>query len=136
MRKSTRLPPAILLGAWLLGPGVALANEVEIVHAGFRQSAPGTWSVEVTLAHADEGWEHYADAWRVVAPDGTVLGTRTLYHPHDNEQPFTRGLGGVAIPAGMATVFIEAHDKVHGWSAQRLAVNLDKAGGDRFEVSH
>ena len=136
MRMTTRFLPGILLGAWLLFPGAALANEVEIVRAAFRQSTPGTWSVQVTLVHEDAGWEHYADAWRVVAPDGAVLATRTLYHPHDNEQPFTRGLGAVAIPADMTTVYIEAHDKVHGWSAQRVQVSLDKASGDRFEVSH
>lgn len=111
------------------------ANDVEIVHAGFRHSGAGNWSVDVTLKHADSGWDHYADAWRIVAGDGTVLGTRTLYHPHENEQPFTRGLGGVAIPAGVTTVYVEAHDKVHGWSPQRVKVDLGTGGGPRFEVS-
>jgi hypothetical protein len=71
----------------------------------------------------------------VVAGDGTVLGTRTLYHPHETEQPFTRSLGGVAILAGMTTVYVEAHDKVHGWSPQRVLVDLERAKGERFEVS-
>jgi hypothetical protein len=71
----------------------------------------------------------------VVAGDGTVLGTRTLYHPHETEQPFTRSLGGLAIPAAVTTVYVEAHDKVHGWSPQRVQVNLEKARGERFEVS-
>ena len=114
---------------------IAFAGDVEIVHARFRHSGGGNWSVNVTLRHADSGWDHYADAWRVVAGDGTVLGTRTLYHPHETEQPFTRSLGGVAILAGMTTVYVEAHDKVHGWSPQRVRVNLEKARGERFEVS-
>ncbi|TDJ20475.1 MAG: hypothetical protein E2O65_02005 [Gammaproteobacteria bacterium] len=114
---------------------IAYAGEVEIVHTRFRHSSAGTWSVDVTLRHADAGWDHYADAWRVVAGDGTVLGTRTLYHPHETEQPFTRSLGGVAISAPMTTVYVEAHDKVHGWSPQRVQVNLDRAEGERFEVS-
>jgi hypothetical protein len=114
---------------------MAHAGEVEIVHAHFRHSGAGTWSVDVTLRHADSGWEHYADAWRVVAGDGTVLGTRTLYHPHETEQPFTRSLGGVAIPASMTTIYVEAHDKVHGWSPRRVQVDLQKAEGERFEVS-
>ncbi len=113
----------------------AFAGDVEIVHAQFRNSGGGDWSVDVTLRHADSGWDHYADAWRVVAGDGTVLGTRTLYHPHETEQPFTRSLGGVAIPAAMTTVYVEAHDKVHGWSPQRVQVNLEKAEGERFKVS-
>lgn len=110
------------------------ADEVAIVHTVFRHTGGG-WLVDVTLEHADTGWDHYADAWRVVTGDGTVLGTRTLYHPHENEQPFTRSLGGVTIPAGMTTVFVEAHDKVHGWNPRRVQVNLDKAKGERFEVS-
>ena len=114
----------------------AFAGEVEIVHAQFRHSGGGSWSVDVTLRHADSGWEHYADTWRVVAAgDGTVLGTRTLYHPHETEQPFTRSLGGLAIPAAVTTVYVEAHDKVHGWSPQRVRVNLEKAKGERFEVT-
>ena len=115
-------------------PGTGLANDVEIVHASFRYGG-GDWSVDVTLRHDDTGWDHYADAWRVVAVDGGVLGTRTLYHPHENEQPFTRSLGGVKIPDGTKTVFVEAHDKVHGWSPQRLKVDLGKSRGERFEVS-
>jgi hypothetical protein len=113
----------------------ASAGDVEIVHTRFRNSGGGDWSVDVTLRHADSGWDHYADAWRVVAGDGTVLGTRTLYHPHETEQPFTRSLGGVEIPAAMTTVYVEAHDKVHGWSPQRVQVNLEKAEGERFKVS-
>ena len=131
----TRLLAGVLLAGLMLGAVAARAGEVEIVHASFRHSNPGTWSVEVTLKHADTGWEHYADAWRVVAADGKVLATRTLYHPHVNEQPFTRGLTGVAIPETMTTVFIEAHDKVHGWSQQRLQIDLDRSSGKGFEVS-
>jgi len=81
----------------------------------------------VTLEHDDSGWEHYADAWRVVGRDGAVFGTRTLYHPHENEQPFTRSLSGIAIPPGTGTVWVEAHDKVHGWSSGRLELDLSAA---------
>ncbi len=116
-------------------PAAALASDVEIVHVSFLHSGGGNWSIDVTLRHADTGWEHYADAWRVVAGDAEVLGARTLYHPHVNEQPFTRSLGGVAIPARMTTIFVEAHDKVDGWSPQRVQVNLDMSKGDRFKVS-
>ena len=31
------------------------------------------------------------------------------------EQPFTRSLGGVAIPAELGRVTIRAHDSLHGW---------------------
>ncbi|MDX1434802.1 MAG: hypothetical protein R3286_20345 [Gammaproteobacteria bacterium] len=118
----------------LLAAYPALAGEVSIVHASFRQLAPGEWQVDVTLRHADTGWDHYADAWRVVDEQGEVLGTRTLYHPHVDEQPFTRG-HGMRIPAATRRVRVEARDKVHGWSPDRLPVDLDRTAGERYEVS-
>jgi hypothetical protein len=101
----------------------ASAGEADVIAAKASRSG-GTWRFDVTVRHGDRGWEHYADAWRVVGPDGAVLGTRTLYHPHVNEQPFTRSLSGVAIPAGVTEVTVEAHDKVHGWGGTKLTVSL------------
>jgi hypothetical protein len=63
-----------------------------------------------------------------------VLGTRTLFHPHVGEQPFTRNLSGLEIPADDKIVYVEAHDKVHGWSPDRVRVDLSKSEGDRFKV--
>lgn len=111
----------------------ALAGEVEIVNTEFTLR-PGGWTVDTTLRHADSGWDHYADAWRVVDEGGNILATRTLWHPHEDEQPFTRGLNNVQIPAGTTVVFVEAHDKVHGWSKQRVRVDLSQAKGERFAV--
>ena len=113
--------------------GLAVAGDVEVVKVRFELSG-GAWNVNTTLRHADSGWDHYADAWRVVDEKGNVLGTRTLFHPHENEQPFTRGLSNVAVPKGVSIVFVEAHDKVHGWSKQRVRVDLNKAEGKGFEV--
>ena len=105
----------------------ARAGDVSIVAADFRSNGGQSWSVDVTLRHDDSGWDHYADEWRVVDGSGRVLGDRVLYHPHANEQPFTRGLGGVVIPAADTLVFVEAHDKQHGWASRRLAVDLGEA---------
>lgn len=93
-----------------------------------------TWDIHTTLRHADAGWEHYADAWRVVTEQGVELGTRTLFHPHDDEQPFTRSLTGLTLPLNLHIVYIEAHDKVHGWSKQRVRVDLQQDAGERFRV--
>ena len=78
----------------------------------------------VTLQHADTGWDHYANQWDVMTLDGVLLGTRVLYHPHVNEQPFTRSLSGVKIPAGTKSVKIRAKDSVHGYSAVEYTVQL------------
>jgi hypothetical protein len=120
--------------ALALASSIASAGEVEIIMTTFSKHS-SAWNVDTTLRHADSGWEHYADAWRVVATDGKVLATRTLYHPHVDEQPFTRSLTSVVVPAGMTIVFIEARDTVHGWSKQRVRVDLTKASGDRYRVN-
>lgn len=101
----------------------ALADDAKVVQAKATKMG-ATWRFDVTVRHADTGWEHYADAWRVVGPDGTIYGTRTLYHPHVDEQPFTRSLSGVKIPPGVGVVTVEARDKVHGWGKTRIQVTL------------
>lgn len=109
------------LGLALAAP--SFADEATIENATARASGDD-WTFSVTLLHGDTGWDDYADGWRVVTEDGTVLGTRTLYHPHVNEQPFTRSLSGVAIPDGTKTVFIEARTNTDGWGETRHAVAL------------
>jgi hypothetical protein len=118
----------------LASSGVALAGEVEIVEARFAASGGDTWTVHATLRHADTGWDHYADAWRVVTPDGRELGRRVLLHPHVEEQPFTRSQSGIAIPSGLEVIFVEARDTVHGWSPDRLEVRLDRDAGPRYRI--
>ncbi|QIE57108.1 hypothetical protein G5B40_17680 [Pikeienuella piscinae] len=104
---------------------LAVAGEVAVIDAKAERSG-AAWRFDVTVNHADEGWDHYADAWRVIGPDGTVYGERTLLHPHVDEQPFTRSLSGVAIPDGVETVLIEAHDSRHGWGAKVLELRLPR----------
>jgi hypothetical protein len=84
----------------------------------------GLWRFDVTLSHPDTGWDHYADGWQVVAPDGTVLGLRVLTHPHVTEQPFTRGLSGVSLPDHLTRVYIEAKCSRDGWTPLRHEYSL------------
>jgi hypothetical protein len=104
--------------------GSAQAGEADVVDVEVMRAADGTWRFDVTVRHADTGWDHYADAWEVVAPDGTVLGTRTLLHPHVDEQPFTRSLAGVAIPDGVTEVSVRAHDSVDGYGGAEIVVAI------------
>lgn len=100
-----------------------LAGEADVIDAEASCSG-GICTISTTVRHGDTGWDHYADAWRVLAPDGTEIGKRVLYHPHVNEQPFTRSLSGVKVPAGVDHVLIEAHDKVHGYGGKRFKLQL------------
>lgn len=84
---------------------------------------PDVFRFRVTVRHADDGWDHYADRWQVVSPDGTVLGTRVLAHPHDNEQPFTR-LKDLRVPVEIKRVTIRAGDKVHGFGGREMTVEV------------
>ncbi len=126
MRKN--LAVAALLSGLAAVPMAAptRAGEADVVRAEARAEGGGAWRFRVTVAHGDTGWDHYADKWDVVAPDGTVLGTRVLLHPHETEQPITRSLGGVKIPEGVRQVTLRAHDRVHGYGGKEVAVKLPK----------
>ena len=106
-------------------PWLAVAGEVDVVEVGVDAQESGNFTFNVTLRHGDEGWEHYADRWDVVSVDGaTVYGERVLYHPHVTEQPFTRSLSGVAVPAGVREVIVRGHDKLHEFGGTELRVTL------------
>jgi hypothetical protein len=79
----------------------------------------------VTLRHADEGWQHYADRFEVLGPGGELLATRELRHPHVDEQPFTRSLEGVQLPAGVSAVRLRARDSEHGFGGRELEVAIE-----------
>ncbi len=112
----------LLAGALALAAVAARAGEADVVGAEAREIGDGVYRFQVTVRHADEGWDHYADAWQVVAPDGAVLATRVLAHPHVNEQPFTRNLSGIVIPDGIAFVRVRARDSVHGHGGREVEV--------------
>ncbi len=93
--------------------------DVEAVHDG-----DGSWTFHVTLSSPYDSPERYADAWRVVGPDGTVFGERILLHDHAAEQPFTRSQSGIEIPADVGTVTVEGRDQVSGWGGATMDVTL------------
>lgn len=124
VRASSGVLSIAILG--LLAAPPASAGEADVVAARAVETAPGVWRIDATVAHADEGWEHYADGFEVLAPDGTVLGVRTLYHPHVDEQPFTRSLQGLEIPDGIDRVRVRAHDSVHGDGGAEIDIVLER----------
>jgi len=100
-------------------PSTARAGEADVVEAEVHCSpAPGgrpasVCSFTVLVRHRDTGWDHYANRWDVVDPDGKIIASRQLRHPHVEEQPFRRSLGRVRIPHTTKSVTIRAHDSVH-----------------------
>ncbi|MCP5426222.1 MAG: hypothetical protein H6970_14305 [Gammaproteobacteria bacterium] len=117
-------PRWIVLSSLLCGQA-ALAGEADVLDVQVTATG-GAFRFDVTVQHADEGWNHYADQWQVLGPDGRVLGTRELLHPHENEQPFSRRLTGVRIAPGIEQVTVRARDSVHGYGGREMTVNLPR----------
>ena len=112
---------ALLFFAYLL-PNifpVANANNVTILAAA--------------IFHQSHG-EHYADEWRLIDAQGNILGSRVLLHAHVEEQPFTRALSNVKLDGSLGNIYVEAHDKEHGWSKQKLEIDLRKMQGGKLIV--
>jgi hypothetical protein len=102
----------------------AWAGEADVVDAKVRRSASRTFDFDVTVTSVDKGAGYYADAIEVLAPDGKLLGRRELLHSHEDEQPFTRDVYGVRIPAGIETVLIRAHHSAKGHDGRTLTLKL------------
>jgi hypothetical protein len=113
------------LGLALLAPA-ALAGEADVLSAEARCSDDRVCRFVVTLRHADEGWDHYADRWEVLSSEGELLATRVLRHPHVEEQPFTRALPDVKIPISVEKVRIRARDSVHGYGGEEVEIELPR----------
>lgn len=131
-----KVSKASLISLALVSP--VYAGDVVIIAADLKHQGNNIWSLNVTLKHDDTGWDHYADNWRLVDAKGNILGDRVLYHPHVNEQPFTRSLNAIQIPESAMkqgdTLYIDAHDKVHGWTKKRLSLDLNQVKNGRLKV--
>ena len=108
----------------VLASAGASAGEADVVGARIQPNPDGSFRIEATVRHADTGWDHYANRWEVLGPEGQVLASRFLLHPHVNEQPFSRSLGSVRIPRQWTWVKIRAHDLVHGYGGREVTLTV------------
>ena len=111
----------VLIAAAMAGP--ATTGPADIVSAEAEPLGDGRYRVSATVRHADEGWNHYANAFEVLSPDGALLETRTLHHPHVEEQPFTRSVT-LTVPDGIEKVVVRANDSVHGLGGDEVTIPL------------
>lgn len=111
-------------------PEPAARSEAEhfpdVLAASAERAADGTWTFAVTLSSPHDAPERYADAWRVLGPDGTQYGYRFLTHDHAHEQPFTRSQSGIVIPPEVAVVTIQGRDQVSGWGGATVELALER----------
>ena len=104
----------------------AWAGEADVVDAKVRRGGSTTFDFDVTVKSMDKGATYYADAIEVLAPDGKLLGRRELLHAHEDEQPFTRDVYRVRIPAGVEFVMVRAHHNVKGYAGETLRLKLPR----------
>jgi hypothetical protein len=115
---------ALIFAAAMTIAGVALAGEADVVAVKPTRESGNSWRFDVTVKSNDTGWKHYADAFEVLTPEGKLLGRRILFHPHETEQPFTRELTGVKIPAEVKTVLVRARHKPAGYDGATMTIRL------------
>lgn len=104
----------------------ASAGSADVISARVRCKPNRECTFQVTVFHVDQGRQHYANLWEIVAPNGTVLGTRVLTHPHVNEQPFVRVLNSVKVPPSITKVTVRAHDSRHGFGGAEMTITIPR----------
>lgn len=124
---------------WLIGLAVLCAGAVpfaaepaaapppkfpDVVAVKVRPGGPGRFDFDVTVSSPYDTPQRYADAFRVSGRDGSVLGERRLLHDHADEQPFTRDLHGVVVPAGVRSIVVQARDSQFGYGGKTVEVLL------------
>jgi hypothetical protein len=96
----------------------------DVVNVKVKARGDRRFDFDVTISSPYETPQRYADAFRVMSAEGVVYGERKLLHDHADEQPFTRDLYGVAIPAGVASVIVQARDQKFGYGGKTLKALL------------
>lgn len=104
--------------------GQQLQKYPDVIDVRVHARSDNRFDFDATISSAYDTPQRYADAFRIMSPAGVQYGERTLFHDHASEQPFTRDLYGVSIPAGINTVVIQARDKQYGYGGKTLHVTL------------
>ena len=122
----------LLLTAWLgfaTLPSMAQSPNLEqrhpdVVSAKVTPRGGNRFDFDVTVSSPYDTPQRYCDAFKVMDAKGKLLGERVLWHDHQTEQPFTRDLHGVLIPADLKRVTIQGRDQKHGYGGKSIEVAL------------
>ena len=98
----------------------ALADRPKVVSARIILLNENSNEFQVTVVRVDTSWDHYADRWETVGPEGKILGNRVLWHLHIGEPLFLSALRPVTIPPRVEYVIIRVHYIKHGYGHEKL----------------
>jgi hypothetical protein len=96
----------------------------DVVDVKVQARGNNRFDFDVTLSSPYDTPQRYADAFKVLDAQGKQLGERVLLHDHQTEQPFTRDLHGVMIPAGVKVVTVQGRDQKYGYGGKTMQVTL------------
>ncbi len=130
--KKGTVPIMVLLAGLLLPPIAAHAGKPEVTWVELRQEARH-WHVTATLSHDDEGDYHFLDRWQVRTPDREVLGEERFHNPRRQAAERISTLRDIRIPRDVDTLYIRAHDTLHGWGPN-VKVDLNERRGENYRI--
>jgi hypothetical protein len=123
--------------AFMAACAVALVNNYAVAQSkGAEQKFPDVIDVkikslgnnrfdfDVTISSPYDTPQRYCDAFKVTDTKGKLLGERVLLHDHQTEQPFTRDLHGIVIPAAVRAVKVQGRDLKFGYGGKSLQMAL------------
>ncbi len=119
-----KLLTLVLLNDLLVCTSHVVASEADVIDAELKRENDGSFTFNVTVQHADEGWNHYADHWLILDNDEQMIAARKLMHPHVKEQPFTRSLSYIQIPDDVTEIIIRAHCSVDKYTGKDLTLKI------------
>jgi hypothetical protein len=96
----------------------------DVVDVKVQARGNNRFDFDVTLSSPYDTPQRYADAFTVTDAQNKQLGERVLLHDHQTEQPFTRDLYGVIVPAGVRVVTVQGRDQKYGYGGKTMQVNL------------
>lgn len=123
----------VIVVAMVLIAGPLSAQEFPDVIGAELIQRGDSWTVSATLSSPYDSAERYADGFRVLDDHLQVLGVRTLWHDHANEQPFTRSLTGLVISEGVRFLWVQGRDQAFGWGGQVVRIRVENSETVIFE---
>ena len=96
----------------------------DVVDVKVKARGENRFDFDVTLSSPYDTPQRYADAIRVMSVAGMLYAERVLLHDHADEQPFTRDLQGVSIPARVRAVAVQGRDQKFGYGGRIVQVAL------------